>query len=79
MLNLEGRPSRLPDNSREPTIVLEGWVGAAKQHHGSIVSPFAVSKSKCPPRTWCGNLLSFPPSVPQLLITLKIISQKYLA
>lgn len=56
VLNIEGRPSRLPNNSRELTIVLDGG-GGAKQEHGSIISLFAVSKSKCPLRTWCGNLL----------------------
>lgn len=59
VLNIEARPSHLPDNSRKPTKVLDGgggW-GGAKQQHGSIVSPFAVSKSNCPLRPWCGNLL----------------------
>lgn len=47
VLNIEGRPSRLPDNSREPTVVLDGGDGwrlpdsnaAASYHHLQYQSP----------------------------------------
>lgn len=58
VLNIEGRPSRLPDNSREHTVVLDGgnrW--KLPDSNTAALYPFAVLKSKCPLRIWCGNLL----------------------
>lgn len=51
MLNIEGRPSHLPDNSRKPTTVLDGGGGwgvpnsntAASYHHLQYQSPAVLS------------------------------------
>lgn len=45
MLNIVGRPSSLPNNSREPAIVLDGGGSniTASNHHLQYQSPIASS------------------------------------